>query len=172
VPGDLNQLPASQQAQARNLTAGIFVVQQGGKQVNMFLEPAPVSNVSGIAGVGVPQNITLPYLTTDQGDFDVFVPINGAGLQNGNSTQQIQRLNMYANGATLGNATAYLVPTEGYTVISDIDDILRITKIYQPKEGLLNSFARPFVPWMNMPDIYANWSRSIPNMHFHYCWLN
>jgi len=45
---------------------------------------------------------------------------------------------------------------------------LRITKIYQPKEGLLNSFARAFVPWMNMPDIYANWSKSMPNAHFHY----
>lgn len=75
---------------------------------------------------------------------------------------------MYASGTTSGNATAYLVPSKGYTIISDIDDILRITKIYVPKEGLLNSFARPYVPWMNMPEIYANWSASIPNFHFHY----
>lgn len=68
----------------------------------------------------------------------------------------------------MGNATAYLVPSTGLTIINDIDDILRVTKIYEPKEGLLNSFARPFTPWMNMPDIYANWSRSIPNFHFHY----
>lgn len=44
-----------------------------------------------------------------------------------------------------------------------------MTKIYDPKEGLLNSFARPFVQWMNMPEIYANWSRTLPNnTHFHY----
>jgi hypothetical protein len=60
------------------------------------------------------------------------------------------------------------VPNEGLTVISDIDDILRVTKIYEPKEGLLNSFARPFTPWENMPSIYRNWSTSLPNMHFHY----
>lgn len=83
-------------------------------------------------------------------------------------TNKLQRINVYANGTDTGNATSYLVPELGLTIISDIDDILRITKIYQPDEGLLNSFARPFTPWMNMPEIYANWSEKIPDMHFHY----
>ena len=86
----------------------------------------------------------------------------------GNATSRIQTLNLYANGTDSGNATAYLVPPTGLTVISDIDDILRVTKIYEPKEGLLNTFARPFTPWMNMPSIYANWSQSLPTTHFHY----
>lgn len=86
----------------------------------------------------------------------------------GNETSKIQTLNVYTEGTDSGNATAYLVPPTGLTIISDIDDILRVTKIYQPKEGLLNTFARPFTPWMNMPSIYANWSASISNMHFHY----
>jgi hypothetical protein len=154
------------------------VVQQGGQNVTMHLEPAPSAGSSGEPGgggavtpPGGSQNITLPDPTTGEGDFDEFLPIknvSGGGLLAGNSTNAIQRLNVYANGSELGNATAYLVPPTGFTVISDIDDILRVTKIYQPKEGLLNSFARPFTPWMNMPDIYANWSRSIPNIHFHY----
>lgn len=76
---------------------------------------------------------------------------------------------MYINGTDTGNATAYLIPPKGVTVISDIDDILRVTKIYKPKEGLLNTFARPFDAWMDMPDIYANWSSSsISSLHFHY----
>jgi phosphatidate phosphatase APP1 len=86
----------------------------------------------------------------------------------GNATTSIQALNYYATGTNTGNATAYLVPTEGFTIVNDIDDILRVTRIYQPKDGLLNSFARPFTPWMNMPEIYANWSASIPDFHFHY----
>lgn len=87
----------------------------------------------------------------------------------GNQTSRVQAINLYAEGKNnSGNATAYLVPTQGITVISDIDDILRVTKIYQPKEGLLNTFARSFVPWMNMPSIYANWSTSLPSLHFHY----
>lgn len=75
---------------------------------------------------------------------------------------------MYAEGTNSGNATVYLVPPDGITIVSDIDDILRVTKIYEPKEGLLNSFARPFSSWMNMPQIYANWSSSISDLHFHY----
>jgi phosphatidate phosphatase APP1 len=93
---------------------------------------------------------------------------DGGYLMAGNETDSIQALNMYAEGTDTGNATAYLVPPTGLTIISDIDDILRVTKIYVPKEGLLNSFARPFTPWMNMPEIYANWSASIPDFHFHY----
>lgn len=139
------------------------------------LLPAPQAGSSGEAGGGgaiTPpggnQEINFPYLTTDQGDYDSFVQINNQGLLAGNATQNVQRLNVYAKGTDTGNATAYLVPSTGITFISDIDDILRITKIYQPKEGLLNSFARPFTQWENMPDIYANWSRSLPYAHFHY----
>ena len=154
VDTKVEDLPPSQAAQARNLTAEIFVLQQSDRNVTF--------NLAG------EQQINFPHETTTQGDFDDFVPIDGSGLDDGNSTSQIQRLNVYTQGDINGNATAYLVPSEGLTVISDIDDILRVTKIYDPKEGLLNSFARPFTPWLNMPDIYANWSRSIPNFHFHY----
>ena len=171
-----SSLPESQQAQARNLTAEIFVLQQGNVNVStIHLEPAQSQGGSGQPGgggaetvTGGTQDVTLPYETTDQGDFDVFVPIASNGLTAGNATQSVQRLNTYVTNTTLGNGTAYLVPTTGITFISDIDDILRITKIYEPKEGLLNSFARPFVPWEDMPSIYANWSESLPDAHFHY----
>lgn len=176
IDTDISSLPPSQQDQARNLTAEIFVLQQGGVNVStIHLEPSPQQGSSGESGgggatntTGGTQDITLPYETTPEGDFDVFVPIASNGLIPGNATQSIQRLNTYVEGATLGNSTAYLVPNKGLTIISDIDDILRITKIYEPAKGLLNTFARPFRPWENMPEIYANWSMSLPNLHFHY----
>jgi hypothetical protein len=172
----ITDLPESQQEQARNLTAEIFVVQQPHVAVNtIHLEPAASQGSSGQPGGGGSsnttggwQNVTLPYNTTAEGDFDVFVPIASNGLTAGNKTSAIQRLNTYVEGASIGNGTAYLVPPTGLTVVSDIDDILRITKIYEPKEGLLNSFARAFTPWKDMPEIYRNWSKSLPNMHFHY----
>ncbi|KAJ5464344.1 uncharacterized protein N7458_000030 [Penicillium daleae] len=172
----ITDLPESEQDQARNLTAEIFVVQQPNVAVNaIHLEPAASQGSSGQPGGGGSsnttggwQNVTLPYNTTAEGDFDAFVPIASNGLTAGNETSAIQRLNTYVDGASIGNATAYLVPPTGLTVVSDIDDILRITKIYEPKQGLLNSFAKPFTPWENMPDIYRNWSTSLPNMHFHY----
>jgi len=172
---DVKDLPQDGKDQARNVTKQIYIVQQEDQNVTMRLEPAPSAGSSGEQGGGggsTPdggsQEIKLPIPTTDQGDFDVFVPIQLNDLAPGNQSQQIQRLNAYATGTDTGNATVYLVPPTGFTIISDIDDILRVTKIYKPSEGLLNSFGRPFVPWENMPSIYSNWSRSLPDMHFHY----
>ncbi|KAK0515322.1 hypothetical protein JMJ35_002701 [Cladonia borealis] len=175
VGTSIQALPPSQASQARNLTAELFVIQQGNQNVTFNLAPAPTAGASGEQGgggavtpTGGSQQILFPTPTTDEGDFDSFVQIQEDGLAAGNSTNEIQRLNVYTEGDINGNATAYLVPPTGLTVISDIDDILRVTKIYEPTQGLLNTFARPFTPWLNMPDIYANWSRSIPNVHFHY----
>ncbi|KAF1832432.1 hypothetical protein BDW02DRAFT_529936 [Decorospora gaudefroyi] len=176
IDTSVEELPPSQQEQARNLTRSIFIVQQDDVEVSMSLEPAPMQGGDGepgggnsIEAPGGAQTLTLPYETTELGDFDVFVPIESNGLLNGNETNNVQRLNVYTNGTLTGNATAFLLPTQGITFISDIDDVLRVTKIYDPKEGLLNSFARPFTPWENMPEIYANWSRTMPNdTSFHY----
>ncbi len=168
----VQNLPASEAAQARNLTAEIFVIQQGDVNVSTItLEPAGDvgSNDGGaMPATGGSQSLQLPYKTTPEGDFDTFVQIQSNGLTAGNETQQVQRLNTYVEGASLGNSTAYLVPEEGITIVSDIDDILRVTKIYEPEKGLLNTFVRPFTPWMNMPSIYHNLSESLNNIHFHY----
>jgi hypothetical protein len=148
--------------------------------VSFNIEPASSQGTDGTAsgsGAVTPgggsQNITLVGETTVEGDYDQFLPlanVSGPGgyLLAGNETTVIQRVNVYANGTDTGNATSYLVPPAGLTIVSDIDDILRVTQIYEPAEGLLNSFARAFTPWMNMPNIYANWSQSIPDFHFHY----
>ncbi|KAL1310902.1 hypothetical protein AAFC00_001131 [Neodothiora populina] len=177
VNTSIADLPENQANQARNVTAEIFVIQQDNVAVNtIHLEPASGQGGDGQPGggggltntPGGTQDVTLPYNTTFEGDFDAFVPIKSNGLIAGNETSDIQRLNTYVEGASIGNGTAYLVPPTGLTVVSDIDDILRITKIYEPAQGLLNSFARPFTAWENMPEIYANWSASLPHMHFHY----
>ncbi|KAI1780781.1 hypothetical protein F4818DRAFT_435978 [Hypoxylon cercidicola] len=175
---DIDELSIPEQRQARNLTASIFVVQQPDVNVTINFENdvdvRPDASGGVINAEGGRQSITMPYETTNEGDFDSFILLqnttgsDGGHLMAGNATSSIQALNMYANGTNSGNATAYLVPPTGFTIISDIDDILRVTKIYDPKEGLLNSFARAFTPWMNMPDIYANWSATIPDFHFHY----
>ncbi|KAH7143686.1 hypothetical protein EDB81DRAFT_652714 [Dactylonectria macrodidyma] len=176
IDTEVDDLSDSEKTQARNLTRSIFVVQQGDESVTVdFVNNFAAANGSGVvAGRGGSQKITLPYNTTDEGDFDTFVTLrntsnSGGYLVPGNETSRVQAINLYAEGTNNnGNSTAYLVPTEGITIISDIDDILRVTKIYEPKQGLLNTFARKFIPWSTMPDIYANWSRSLPDLHFHY----
>ncbi|KAJ6781886.1 hypothetical protein PWT90_09927 [Aphanocladium album] len=181
----VKDLQDNEKKQARNLTREIFVVQQGHENVTVkFALPSSNASVprggSYVQAKGGAQEITLPYETTAEGDFDVFVHLRNESTKTssndtsgyllpGNATTMIQTLDMFTNGTDTGNATAYLVPPEGVTVVSDIDDILRVTKIYKPKEGLLNTFARPFTAWMNMPDIYSNWSTSgISSLHFHY----
>ena len=175
VGTSVQDLPPSQASQARNLTAEIFVLQQSNQNVTFNLEPAPTAGASGEQGgggavtpKGGSQRVKFPIPTDTEGDFDGFVQINDAGLDAGNTTSEIQRLNVYTEGDVNGNATAYLIPSTGLGIISDIDDILRVTQIYEPSLGLLNTFAKPFTPWMNMPDIYANWSRTLPNFWFHY----
>ncbi|KAF7539007.1 hypothetical protein G7Z17_g12509 [Cylindrodendrum hubeiense] len=176
IDTEVDELSDSGKAQARNLTRSIFVVQQDDESVTVdFVNNFQVADGSGVVSAkGGSQKIKLPYNTTEEGDFDTFVTLrntsdSGGYLTPGNETSRVQAINLYAEGTNNnGNSTAYLVPTEGITIISDIDDILRVTKIYEPKEGLLNTFARAFTPWRNMPDIYANWSTSLPETHFHY----
>lgn len=165
IDTSVSQLPADQAAQARNLTAEIYVVQQS--DLNVTINIVPLTSSGKENGTG--QTLTVGP-TSPEGDFNspVIIPDPNRQLQSGNETNDIQHMSMHVNGTDTGNATAYLVPTDGLTIISDIDDILRVTKIYEPKEGLLNSFARPFTPWMNMPEIYANWSKTLPQLHFHY----
>ncbi|TAQ83967.1 Phosphatidate phosphatase/4-nitrophenylphosphatase [Chlorociboria aeruginascens] len=170
VGTSIQQLPAAEQTQARNLTAEIFVVQQPNVDVAFNLQP--VTSTTGV-GPGGPQNISLVGQTTAEGDYDQFIPIanvSGPGgyLTCGDKAPAPQTMSVYTVGTLTGNATAYFIPPTGITVISDIDDILRITRIYQPADGLMNTFAKPFVPWMNMPDIYATWAKENPDFHFHY----
>ncbi|KAF3028867.1 hypothetical protein E8E15_007637 [Penicillium rubens] len=135
VNTSISELPESQQAQARNLTAEIFVVQQPDVAVDkIHLKPVETQGSSGQAGgggssntTGGTQDVTLPYNTTAQGDFDTFVQIDRNGLTAGNETSAVQRLETHVEGASIGNATAYLVPPTGLTILSDIDDLLRGT---------------------------------------------
>lgn len=53
-------------------------------------------------------------------------------------------------------------------MVSDIDDVLRITKVYIPNEGLKNSFVEPYVNVPNMPGLFAHWLKTLPNASFHY----
>lgn len=115
-------------------------------------------------------SLDAPYSTNLEGDFDFFVPISensGQLILPGNETEQIQVLDVSTNWTNTGNSLAYLVPTKGHTLVSDIDDVLRVSTIYQPREGLQNLLTRPFYPWMNMVEVMAQWAHR-PDIHFHY----
>ncbi|KAG8744881.1 hypothetical protein FRC10_009251 [Ceratobasidium sp. 414] len=146
-------------AMARNVTASLLTL--------------PVQNYSLTFALnynGQPAtNITFPYPTDDRGEFDQFIPFTAPGvIPNGNETNAVQGLQVFTPGYSTGNASSYLVPPQGITLVADIDDILRFTQIYQPDEGLKNSFARPYVPWMNMPAVFTRWQNEVQGLHIHY----
>jgi phosphatidate phosphatase APP1 len=143
---------------------GIFTLQQ--PNVNLSFQLKPVAP-------GQEGNFTFdaPYSTNSDGDFDFFVPIPeslGSKLfRPGGMSTEIQVAETRSNLTDTGHSLAYLLPTYGHTVVSDIDDVLRVSTIYQPKEGLQNLLTRPFYPWMNMAEVFARWA-SFPDTHFHY----
>nr|POE48714.1 hypothetical protein CFP56_38810 [Quercus suber] len=61
-----------------------------------------------------------------------------------------------------------VVPFSGLTIISDIDDILRPTEIWDPYIMFQSTFLLPLQPWLNMPAILRSWCRATPHIHFHY----
>jgi hypothetical protein len=61
-----------------------------------------------------------------------------------------------------------IVPPKGVTIISDIDDILRVSEIWDPKQAFLDLFVRPFQPCLDLPDLFALLKNAVPDAHFHY----
>ncbi|KAK9894313.1 hypothetical protein P389DRAFT_174366 [Cystobasidium minutum MCA 4210] len=107
----------------------------------------------------------------DFGEIDQFMVVPGLANITGNS-EQINGtviVQLYAQNVTgPSNSTTILVPGTGISVVSDIDDVLRVTKVYVPTTGLKNSFAEPYMNFDETPEVFANWDRTLPNVSFHY----
>ncbi len=61
----------------------------------------------------------------------------------------------------------YLVEPEGLSVISDIDDTIKITEVRDRQAMLRNTFLRPFRPAPGMAPLYESW-RTNQHAAFHY----
>jgi phosphatidate phosphatase APP1 len=64
--------------------------------------------------------------------------------------------------------TVRLVPEQGRTVITDIDDTIKVTNIRDSKEKVANTFLRPFAPVPGMPELYRSWKEAFgEDIQFH-----
>jgi len=63
--------------------------------------------------------------------------------------------------------TAMLVGASGLTVVSDIDDTIKVTEVRDRKATLRNTFARPFRAVDGMAPAYERWGREA-GVTFHY----
>ncbi|KAG8936427.1 hypothetical protein FRC02_002258 [Tulasnella sp. 418] len=144
--------------QSRNLTGALYALPR--KEVPLAFNV--VYNEQQIA------NILYPYPSDDHGEFEGFVPIQTTAIPSGEGRKGVQAAVVYAQGGQNGNSSTYFVSQNGVTIIADIDDILRETKIYVPKLGLENSFAYKFRIWDGMNELLHQWQRDDLSMHFHY----
>lgn len=61
----------------------------------------------------------------------------------------------------------HLVGRQGLSVISDIDDTIKVSEVLDREALLRNTFCRPFVAVPGMPETYRGWAEQ-PGVVFHY----
>jgi phosphatidate phosphatase APP1 len=62
--------------------------------------------------------------------------------------------------------TIHLVPQRGLSVISDIDDTIKITEVGDKRKILENTFLKPFRAVDGMADLYGKWAAQGALFHF------
>lgn len=127
------------------------------------------------------QSNVLHTLTNDEGAFDEWLavpkPCNNMTNDECNEESEIvpssgiystdlllQPLNVPGIHDQHSNdkAKAFFLPPRGLTIVSDVDDVLRVAEVWNWKQAVLDLFARPYNPWLGMAEVYSNWSRDIP----------
>ncbi|KAI0807972.1 hypothetical protein C8Q74DRAFT_104649 [Fomes fomentarius] len=132
--------------------------------------PIPNANLTGLVfanGSAVTNSSGIQLATSDDfGEIDQFVTVPGLGDNSSTAVLVVQTGLLNVTGP--GNGTVILVPSAGISVVSDIDDVMRITKVYVPNQGLFNSFVQPYVNVAGIPELFAKWAKSLPSAAFHY----
>jgi phosphatidate phosphatase APP1 len=60
------------------------------------------------------------------------------------------------------------VPEDGVTVVTDMDDTIKVTGILDHNEKIANTFLRSFKAVPGMPELYRSWKDALgPQIHFH-----
>lgn len=68
--------------------------------------------------------------------------------------------------STFGKGKIFLMPRHGVSVISDIDDTIKDSKVGDRRELLANTFLREFRSVDGMADVYRNWESLGASFHY------
>lgn len=161
---EVADLPTAKKRNAQNLTLALYSipVENEGLQFHISANRTRLTS------------FPLPSLSSEHGVFSLFYPLEiDAEETIPRNLNRIVPLTVHTNitsppSVDSSNSTIYLVPPTGTSIISDIDDILRLTKIWDPPLALNNTFIEDYKPWSNMPVVYKNWERRLEKPHFHY----
>ena len=144
------------------------------------LASLPVSGINNITAQVILRNTSIGNPITleaadDFGEIDQFVVVPGLANMTGNGTQINRTVVAKIYGVNLpgpANSTTILVPDQGYSIVSDIDDVQRVTKVYDPTTGLKNSFVEPYMNYEDTPQVFAHWNETLPGVAFQYVALS
>jgi hypothetical protein len=64
-----------------------------------------------------------------------------------------------SDGQRRYEGTIHLIPPQGITILSDIDDTIKLTNVTSKREMLRNTFMREFQAVPGMSDLYQKWCR-------------
>lgn len=62
--------------------------------------------------------------------------------------------------------TVHLTPREGITIISDVDDTVKVSEVTDKKKLLRNTFVEPFEAVDGMAALYQHWTEAGAQLHF------
>ena len=62
--------------------------------------------------------------------------------------------------------TLFLVQPQGVSIVSDIDDTIKLTETTSKKRMLANTFLHPFAAVQGMPELYQHWQQSGCDFHY------
>lgn len=87
-------------------------------------------------------------------------------LQNGAGRQVVFRAELTAGDKRRFDGRIAVVPPTGLSVISDIDDTIKVTRVTDRSEMLANTFYRPFKPVAGMAELYRTLQKRGAVFHF------
>ncbi|CAF1456491.1 unnamed protein product [Rotaria magnacalcarata] len=117
---------------------------------------------------------TLLVKTDQQGQFYAEIQISNDAIQKLKQQQQQQQGSFITYDAIGDNkdeakgVIQLIEPRQGITVISDIDDTIKISEVLDKVRLLANTFIHPFKPVPGMAELYQKWRLNNNNCTFHY----
>ena len=152
-------LTPSEAAFYRERARLLLVDHQGGRAVQVRLATATGQSTAASLGLSAGDGVVRGILGW---------PDAGSGLAPGtDQTLSAQALPPEGSTAVLATNTAFLLAPTGLSVISDLDDTIKISLVRQRHELLRNTFCRAFQPVPGMADLYQRWARTNA-ARFHY----
>ncbi|CAE8635803.1 unnamed protein product [Polarella glacialis] len=93
------------------------------------------------------------------------IEVRGAGSEKRSSAAAAWRL----GSRRPGKAHVHLAEERGLSVISDVDDTVKVTKVFAGKDVIVrNTFFKEYQAVEGMADLFQSWSKSLPGMSFHF----